>query len=207
MPLLPFRLFEGTWFDYYKTDCIDIIASFRGALVGMAPQFFIKKSMPLGCFMFDAERYIRTETKFSVVGSIAVTVLFYVLAFGLLEPVSVRGLGRYAFDFLPQSFMTALICTWLPGLITRKRAKTGAIAPVAPFVGERRSVLLTGLAFGLASLILGGFVVAGMLYLSRIETIDWTIGLVGKILFAGIVAVIITPAGLRRLLGTRPQVG
>lgn len=41
--------------------------------------------------MFDTDRYVRTETKFSIVGSILVTVVFYVLAFGVLEPVSSVG--------------------------------------------------------------------------------------------------------------------
>lgn len=157
--------------------------------------------------MFDAERYVRIETKFSIVGSIVVTVVFYVLAFGVLEPVSVRGFGSYAFDFLPQSFMTALICTWLPGAITRKRAKSGAVALMSPVVGTQQSVILIGLGFAFASLVLGGFIVAGGLYLSRIETIDWSVGLIGKVAFAGVVAAIITPAGLRRLLGVSPQRG
>lgn len=157
--------------------------------------------------MFDTDRYVRTETKFSIVGSILVTVVFYVLAFGVLEPVSIRGFGSYAFDFLPQSFMTALICTWLPGAITRKRAKSGAVALTPPAILTERSLILTGLAFALASLILGGLLVAGALYLSRIETIDWTVGLAGKIAYAGILAAIITPAGLRNLLGIRARQG
>lgn len=157
--------------------------------------------------MFDAERYVRTETKFSIVGSIAVTVVFYVLAFGVLEPVSVRGLGRYAFDFLPQSFMTALICTWLPGAITRKRARSGAVALMSPSARSQQSLILIGLGFAFTSLVMGGFIVAGALYLSKIETIDWTVGLAGKIVFAGALAAIVTPAGLRKLLGTRQQQG
>lgn len=157
--------------------------------------------------MFDAERYVRTETKFSIVGSIAVTVVFYVLAFGVLEPVSVRGLGRYAFDFLPQSFMTALICTWLPGAITRKRARSGAVALMSPSARSQQSLILIGLGFAFTSLVMGGFIVAGALYLSKIETIDWTVGLAGKIVFAGALAAIVTPAGLRKLLGARQQQG
>jgi hypothetical protein len=157
--------------------------------------------------MFDADRYIRTETKFSIIGSIVATVIFYVLVFGVLEPVSVRGVGRYAFDFLPQSFMTALLCTWLPGAITRKRAKSGTVALSPQATPKPQSLILIGLGFALASLILGGLLVAGALYLSRIETINWTLGLAGKIAFAGVVAAIITPAGLRTLLGTRAQPG
>lgn len=155
--------------------------------------------------MFDAEQYVRTETKFSAIGSIVVTVLFYTLAFGVLQPVPVRGLGHYAFDFLPQSFMTALICTWLPGIVTRKRVRSGAVALAASAGEPGKSVLTGGLTFAFAALIVGGVGVAGTLYLSGVETIDWTVGLVGKIVFAGIVAIIVTPAGLRRLLGTRPQ--
>lgn len=156
--------------------------------------------------MLDAERYVRTETKFSMMGSVCVTILFYTLAFGVLEPVPIKGFGRYAFDFLPQSFMTALICTWLPGAITRKRAKAGAVTPFSPAIQAQSSLILTGLGFALASLILG-IALAGTLYLSNVQTIDWTLGLIAKAAFAAIIAAMVTPATLRKVLGAGPQHG
>lgn len=150
--------------------------------------------------MLDVEKYIRTETKFSAAGSIAVTVVFYILAFDLFEPVAVPGAGGYAFDFLPQSFMTALICTWLPGIVTRKRMKSGSLAlsDLAP----RQSLLKSGLLYALLCLLLGGVAAASAVYYSGIETVDWALGLAVKIVFAGAIAMIVTPAGLRRLLRT-----
>lgn len=145
------------------------------------------------------DTYIRTETRFSMVGSVAVTMLFYSLVFGIGGRVPVWGVGGYAFDFGPQSFMTALICTWLPGLVTRKRLQSGH-----PLLHRARlggsSVLMTGLGAGLATLLVGGGAAVALLVASEATTIDWGLGLALKCAFAAVVALIVTPIGLRRLL-------
>jgi len=148
------------------------------------------------------DEYVRTETRFSIVGSVLVTILFYMLVFGTGGRVPINGMGGYAFDFGPQSFMTALICTWLPGLITRKRIKSEHAALHGAQIG-RHSVLFTGLYAGLATLIVGGGCAVAVLRASGASTIDWGLGLAIKCLFAAMVAMVITPFGLRRLLGAR----
>lgn len=145
------------------------------------------------------DAYIRTETRFSIIGSVAVTMLFYSLVYGIGGSVPVWGVGGYAFDFGPQSFMTALICTWLPGLITRKRLQSGHALLHRVRLGDS-SVLMTGLGAGLATLLVGGGVAVALLVASGATAIDWTLGLAIKCAFAAMVAMIVTPVGLRRLL-------
>lgn len=155
--------------------------------------------MVRGDCALEIQKYIRTETRFSMIGSVLVTVLFYFLAFGHLPTVEVGGFGGYAFDFVPQSFMTALICTWLPGVVTRKRLQSGyaALRDARP---GKSSLLLTGLLTALATLVVGGGTAIGLLHVSGLAVIDWGLGLGIKCGFAAIVALIITPFGLRRLL-------
>ncbi|MGN6356702.1 MAG: hypothetical protein ACTHLU_04385 [Novosphingobium sp.] len=145
------------------------------------------------------DTYVRTETRFSIAGSVLVTILFYSLAFGIGGRVPVGGWGGYAFDFGPQSFMTALICTWLPGVVTRKRMQSNHAALRYARLGNS-SLIMTGLIAGLATLLVGGGSIVALLFALGIATIDWGLGLAIKCVFAAVVAMIITPIGLRRLL-------
>ena len=144
--------------------------------------------------------YVRTQTIFSVIGSIVVTVIFFVVAFDLSGPLPVRGVGGYAFDFVPQAFMTALICTLIPGFVTRSQLRQGILTPLAGDAPRPASLLLRGLIFALVSLVLGAGSVSLLLFVADIQSIDWEIGLAVKILFAGLVAVLVTPKALRASL-------
>lgn len=151
------------------------------------------------------QSYIRNETKVSIVGAVVATAFVYCLVFGVLKPAAVRGLGGYAFDFIPQSFMTALICTVLPGMIVQKRMKSGSIDLGVNSSDVRQSVLVSGLFYSLAILVVAGGGAAGLFYLAGIEQIDWASGLAVKMVFAAVVAVIVTPLGLRNLLGAHSR--
>lgn len=158
--------------------------------------------------MDQTHRYIRTETVFSAIGSGVATVGMYFAVFGASGQIAVRSMGGYAFDFAPQSFMTALLCTWLPGLITRKRIARGTVPTAIGATGATpkiESLLIRGFAFGAASLVLAAGPVALALLSSGLTELDWTAGLMGKILFSAVVAVIITPIGLRAILHERAR--
>lgn len=150
--------------------------------------------------MAATDKYIRTETLFSTVGTIVASVLAYLLVFGIFEPVPTRGFGAYAFDFGPQAFMTALLCTWLPGAITRRRVSRGTIGKVAGAGSRIESLALRGLVYAVASLLLAAAPVALAILASGTTEISWLTGLAGKILFGGALAMIVTPVGLRAVL-------
>jgi hypothetical protein len=150
--------------------------------------------------MPNMDRYIRTETIFSTIGSTVVNILFFFLVFGTKGPIEVWGAGQYAFDFVPQSFMTALLCTWLPGVITRKRLASGAVNHLLGPRPRPASLILRGLLYGVVALGLGAGAVAAGLYLLGLHEVNWLGGFVFKLAFGAIVAAIVTPLGLRALL-------
>lgn len=154
--------------------------------------------------MPDMDKYIRTETIFSTIGSTVVNILFFFLVFGLKGPIEVWGIGKYAFDFVPQSFMTALICTWLPGFITRRRLASGVVTHLPGPSPRFASLILRGLFYGAVALGLGAGCVAAGLYLLGLNEVNWLGGFVFKLSFGAIVAAVVTPLGLRALLRERP---
>lgn len=150
------------------------------------------------------ERYIRTETIFSVVGSTVVNVLFFLLVFGTMGPIEVWGVGKYAFDFVPQSFMTALICVWLPGALTRKRLTNGAVVHLLGPRPRPASLILRGLLYGSIALGLGAGAVSTGLLLLGLNEVNWFGGLIFKLAYGAIVAAIVTPVGLHAVLREAP---
>lgn len=155
--------------------------------------------------MPDIDKYIRTETIFSTIGSTVVNILFFFLVFGLTGPIEVWGIGKYAFDFVPQSFMTALLCTWLPGFITRRRLASGVVTHLPGPSPRFASLILRGLFYGAVALGLGAGCVAAGLYLLGLNEVNWLGGFVFKLSFGAIVAAVVTPLGLRALLRERPE--
>ena len=72
------------------------------------------------------------ETAISMAINGVLSAVFYFAFFHGLAKVPVWGVGNYAFDFVPQSFMVALMGTLVPGLLTLKaRAKLGLSSPGA----------------------------------------------------------------------------
>ena len=144
--------------------------------------------------------YIRKETLFSIIGSTVVNILFFLLVFGTSGVLEVWGIGNYAFDFVPQSFMTALICTWLPGAITRKRLASGAATYMPGPLPRPASLILRGLFYGTIALGLGAGTVAAGLHLSKLSEVSWLGGFFFKLAYGAILAAIVTPIGLRAVL-------
>lgn len=148
----------------------------------------------------EVRRYVRTETTFSTIGSTVVGTVVFMFVFGVFEPVPTRGVGAYAFDFLPQGFMTALICAVAGGGVTRARIRKGAIAPMAGPVPRISSFWGRGIIYGLAALVLGSLPVAALIMASGIDIMDWSLAVTGKIVFGAAIAMIVTPRALRDAL-------
>ncbi|MDT0510257.1 hypothetical protein [Novosphingobium sp. MMS21-SN21R] len=151
------------------------------------------------------DRYIRTETLFSMIGSVAVTVILFHVTFGMAGPVPVWGAGAFVFDCFPQAFFTGLICTILPGFITRSRAQTGGLAAleVCPSIGKgvtAFTIIRRSIAAGLVSMVVVGPGSAAVLQALGDNAIAWWPALGAKALIAAAIALAATPLGLRTML-------
>lgn len=140
--------------------------------------------------------YLAKETRISMVINAVLSLAFFLLLIGLPAAVPVPANGGYAFDFVPQSFMIALMSALVPGFITAARVRGGTIAgqPEGGGAIVLRSVL-TAIAAGLV-----GAGIAGALLASGIATLPLVPALAAKILYGIVLALVVTPIGLARAL-------
>ncbi|MDE2597873.1 MAG: hypothetical protein KGL44_13445 [Sphingomonadales bacterium] len=141
--------------------------------------------------------YLRNETAFSVVGSTVVNIMFFLMVFGWMKPVPVWGTGGYVFDFAPQSFFTALLCTLLPGFIIRRRLAVAGISPNE----STGALVVRAVLFGLGALVAGCGGAALVFLGIELSTIEWTTAFTAKLVYGAVVAAAVTPAGLRVVAG------
>ena len=85
--------------------------------------------MTTGSEAVDA--YIRRETRISMAINAMLSLLIFLAVFGLRQPVKSWGVGQWVFDFLPQSFMIALMSVLIPGMLARQKLQKGALRPVS----------------------------------------------------------------------------
>ena len=151
----------------------------------------------------DHKAYIKRETAVSIVINSVLSALFFWLVFRGVDPVPAWGMGNWVFDFLPQSFMIAFMSTLLPGALTGKAIRAGKILangagnflPANLFL--RALVLALMSALGGTAIIALGATVTGTTELSPMMAS----GL--KVAYGAILAIIVTPPGLRRALAGR----
>src|SRR5213083_493399 len=101
------------------------------------------------------KKYVRIETSINVVVTIILTAIVFCIGFGTSGSLPVWGMGAYAFDFMPQAFLTALISILIPGAIMRKRIAKGALNPAPTDSPYPRPLILRGLMYGLLSVVVG----------------------------------------------------
>lgn len=146
------------------------------------------------------ETFIRKETLVGMAINGVLSALFFLLVFGMVASVAAWGLGNWVFDFLPQSFMIALMSTLVPGALTASRLKAGTISP-APHVSRLpRSLVLRALLLAVLATAFGTALVAAIVTLTGIKTLDWLPALGVKVIYGIALGAIITPIGLRAAL-------
>lgn len=132
---------------------------------------------------------ILRETAISVAINGVLSMLFFLLVFGLTEPVMPTVLAP---DFFPQSFMIALMGSLVPSLILRRRLGG------APWSIYRRS-----LALAIAAAILGGGSGFAICQIQPARLLSpWT-ALVIKTIYGAVLAAIVTPIAIGALLKPR----
>lgn len=153
--------------------------------------------------------YIRRETLISMVINSVLTLLFFLLLFGGMAHVPLWGMGHWAFDFIPQSLMIALMSTLVPGLLTRRAVASGRIIANGP------SSRLPANAFARAVLVASAVTVAvvALVVVAHLAatasgqgtpiTIPFAAALATKLAYAAVLAAAVTPLGLRAALAAR----
>jgi hypothetical protein len=147
--------------------------------------------------MTPAGPYVRREAMISVVINVALSGLFFLLVFGRTDPIPVWGLGKYAFDFVPQSFMIALMSAVVPGILAIQRRRAGLVERVESPPRLPRKLLPRALLVALLAVLLGAGCIALVLFATRIDSIGWPPALVFKLLYGGALAALVTPPSLR----------
>lgn len=146
------------------------------------------------------ETYIRRETLVSMVINGVLSAAFFLLVFGKAPSIPVWGMGNWVFDYVPQSFMIALMSTLVPGALTAKRLKAGEIQPAAFSSRLPRSLPVRAILLAVLSAALGTSLVAiATLAVGAVE-LAWFAAIAIKVVYGVFLGAIVTPIGLRRAL-------
>jgi len=148
-------------------------------------------------------RYIGLQTAISIVINVVLSALFFLLVFGWNDLVRVWGLRGYAADFVPQSFMIALMSVLMPGLATERKLRSGQLQRLSSGTHLPEHVALRGLTLACLSALGGGATAAVLLRLSGFDALSWGTAFGLKLLYGGLLGGIITPIGLRAGLAQR----
>lgn len=146
------------------------------------------------------EAYIRRETVVSVAINAALTLAFFLAVFGFRRPVPVWGMGAYVFDFVPQGFMIGLMASLVPGVLVGKALRAGKVTPMAAHSSLPSGLVARSLLMAACGALAGVVISAGLLAASVLEQLPWGAALAGKLVWAVLLALIVTPAGLRAAL-------
>ena len=139
---------------------------------------------------------VARETMISIAINMAISAAMFVALFGLGGPAVVPGFGGYAMDFLPQSFMVALMGSLVPALLTAARAKTRSRLSFLWLRGGTAIIVRSALVAVTAALFAGGGAIA-ILLISGIVAVGPGIGILVKVAFGGLVALGVTPGAVR----------
>lgn len=137
------------------------------------------------------------ETTISVVINCALTAAFYFLLFHGVEAVPIWGVGNFAFDFGPQTFMIALMGTMVPGLIASRKFRSSAT--------PKTKIIQRALVVAVVALIVGCSITTASLWLLSSDVVAFNQGLKAKILYGGALAAIVTPLFLRAQFAAKPM--
>lgn len=142
--------------------------------------------------MKAASAPVRTQTLISIVISMAVSAGFFLAVFGQAPQIAVRTLAGLAVDFVPQTLGAGFMAALMPALILRAQM-SGAM----PEIGLPSIAAIIGRALALAVLGLGlAAIVIAVLWFGPWSTLPWRTAFALKVVYGGLIGLIITPAAL-----------
>lgn len=145
--------------------------------------------------------YIRRETGVSMVINAVLTLAFFLLVFGRGgAAVPVWGVGAYVFDFVPQGFMIGLMGSLVPGALAGKARRAGKVAALGVASPWPANLILRSLLLALCGALAGVVLSGAALTLLGLAQLPWGTGLAAKLVWAGLLAAMVTPVSLRKAL-------
>jgi len=149
-------------------------------------------------------RYVAIETVISMVINCAISWGMFMLLFGGRPQVPLRGLDGALIDFIPQTFMIALMSLLVPTFLTRRRVTRGRIGSIAdsPLPLPANMFIRALLVAALATFFLGG-IAAALLLATTEGTISFGALLIVKCVYGALVALIVTPIAVTAALTDR----
>lgn len=153
---------------------------------------------PLNATLTPA-RYIRRETLVSAAINGAISVGFFLLVFAGVDPVPVWGVGNYASDFVPQSFMVGFMATLVPGLMCLRVIAAGRFPGIGAASTTGRSIVASAIFSGLAALAVGAGTWALLLWATGAEDIGNAAAFALKVAYGVALGALVTRLTLRRI--------
>lgn len=150
--------------------------------------------------MKDADAYVRRETLASILINTVLSLAFFLLVFGTSATVPTRGLHSLAVDFIPQSFMIALMSTLVPGALTLRRVRAGTLPRSTRPSRLPAKLVPRALLVALLAVLLGAGITGAVVWFTAPDAIAWLPALLIKLAYGGLLAAITTPPGLRAAL-------
>lgn len=150
--------------------------------------------------MNAVDAYVRRETLVSILINGVLSLVFFLIVFGTATMVPSRGLHGLAVDFIPQSFMIALMSTLVPGALTLRRVRAGTL-PRSSLPSRLPAKLVPrALLVAVLAVLIGAGIAGTVVWFAAPDTLGWLPALLIKLAYGGLLAAITTPPGLRAAL-------
>lgn len=144
--------------------------------------------------------YLARETLVSALINGVISVGFFLLVFGGVDPVPAWGMGNYAFDFVPQSFAIGLMATLVPGLLCRKAITRGRIEGLVQTSAGSREIVASATFNAFLAVVFGAGLCALILLTLRVHTLPHNLAFVLKVLYGAVQGSLVTRFVLRRMM-------
>lgn len=144
---------------------------------------------------------IQSETRISAVINMALSAVLFLAAFGNSpRALAMDAPDNFALDFLPQSLAVGFFAALVPALLVSKKRRKGLIQGINIHADSAQT--LVGRAFVIAAIcgMFGALLVVSLPLLAGQIAYYPALGL--KIIYGGVLAVLVTPRTLRMTLTT-----
>ncbi len=148
----------------------------------------------------DASGYIAREMAVSAAINAVISVGFFVAIFGFGASIEIWGLGKFAFDFLPQSLAVAFFASFVPSLLARKAMLAETLASATKPAPSVSSLFAKSILIVLAAVILGTAIWAAILWASGTAMIAPIPAFALKIAYGAALGAFVTRRRLQAML-------